>query len=830
MLSRRLSAVLMLVALCWAGPAMAQDNPFPGNGGDLRDRLGPVGQPPETYTIRSIRVEGLQEERLRQFVRSISGLEEGEEVTIPGGSAIADAIRSIYDAQYFSDVAILRENAANGQVDLVIRVTMEPTLADYSFEGAGGYADELREKVSLLRGRPVRPAEVVRSKQIIENFYDEEGYVGTEVSVQRKQIGDQGVILTFYVDPGREAEVEEIDILGNEALSDDDVIDALDEVREDRWWRFWSSATFDREVFEEDLERIITYYNSRGYYDARIVRDSVYLTPEGLHIDIKVHEGPKFYISDIEWQGNTVYTDAVLTGVLGLEEGDVYDETKLQENLYGTGRGSGVLGLYLNRGYLRANVEPSIRVVGGDSLEIVFEVTENAIYEFGDVNIAGNTKTKEHVIRRELYTVPGNTFSRDAIRESIRRLMQLKYFSRESLAGGPNIDIDEAEKEVNLTYTVEEVGSDQLELSGTYGRFGLVLQLRFTFNNFSAGNIFNWDAYRPLPTGDGQRLSVGIQTNGTYYQNYSISFTEPWFRGRPTPIGGSVAYQYLSCLPYQRTCGDDSFQRFSSRFFYSQRLDWPDDKFMTSSSINYQYFENDSLYRSSLRPLGVSNQISFTQSLSRNSLNNPLFPSRGSEFELSLEVAPPLGDLVQYYKVRFNSAWHVPLIEDLSLSFGTDLGYVGSLTGEEVQFGRFDVGGSPLDYGRYSYYSEQVFMRGYPSSALNPRRRVNGQLFPVDGTILTKYTSELRWMAIQSPQLQAAPYLFLDAANTWASFDTFNPLQLYRSAGVGARLYLPIIGLIEVSYGYNFDRFLSLETGQPAPRDWTFQISLGRGF
>lgn len=835
----RLSVLLALAALLWVGPLSAQ-TPSPNSpldGGEASPRLGPYESAPEAYTIGSIRVEGVESDRMRDFVLEQSGLAEGQEVMMPGGEAIAQAIRSLYGQRLFSDVEIYRENTSGNTANLVIRVESEPVLVDYSFQGIERkHRDDLEEEIPLLRGRPAQPSEIKRSQQIIKDFYADQGYLQTEVQVHRTTTSDNQLQLTFYVDRGRKAEVESIRFTGNEALSDGSLRGAM-ETKEDRWWRFWKGEKLDRETFEEDLERVVDYYNERGYYDARVVSDSVYLADGGVVAEVEVHEGPRYHIRSVDWEGNTVYPDRVLTETLGLREGDVYNGKKLEENIYGSQRGTDVLGLYQNRGYLRANVEPTIRAVEGDSLDLIFDVRENDIYEFGDIRIAGNTKTKEHVIRRELYTVPGNTFSRDAIQESIRRLMQLNYFSQESLQQGPGVSIDEERQKVDLAYEVEEVGSDQLELSGTYGQFGLVLQLRFTFNNFSAQNLFNWDAYRPLPSGDGQELSLGVQTNGTYYQNYSISFTEPWFRGRPTPIGGSLSYQFLSCLPYgrsgRRSCrdNDNSFEQISSRFFYQQRLQWPDDMFSTSSAVSYQRFANDSLYSPQRVPIGVNNQVSFEQSLSRNSLDNPLFPTSGSKVELSLELAPPIGDLVQYHKWRFKTGWNVPLLGKLSLNFSTDYGYVGSLTGEEPRFGRFDVGGSPFDYGRYTYGNEPVFMRGYPASSLNPRSRNEaGNLIPVDGRILTKYASELRLLAVQTQQLQAAPYLFLDAGNTWASFDTFNPGQLYRAAGVGARLYLPIVGMIEINYGYNFDRYLDMDTGRLSPRDWTFQISLGQSF
>jgi len=550
---RLLRALLFAASVFLLVPvAAAQTNsPLPTNG--QSSVTTPALSQPEVYTVGSIRVEGEESPSVRDFIIRTSGLEEGQQVTLPGGESIANAVRSVYDLRMFSDVKIVQANRTNGSIDLVIKVQPEPRLATYEFQGIRGrHRDDLEERVPLLTGSPVRPGDVERTSQIIKDFYREKGYLNTTVDVQRTTTDNNRVNLTFLVDRKKKVEVEEITFHGNEVFSDDRLGRKMDEIKENRWWRFWKGETFKEDLYEEDLQRIIDYYREEGYYDAQIVRDSIYLaSKDGLYIDITVEEGPKYYIRNIEWEGNTVYPDRVLTESLGLNEGEPYNGKKLEENLYQNKRSSDISSLYMDRGYMRFNVQPNIRVVGNDSLDITFDVQEGEVYDFGEITIAGNTKTKEHVIRRELYTVPGQTFSRSAIRESIRRLMQLNYFSQESLASGPDVSIDEQEQEVDLSYSVKEVGSDQLELSGTWGVYGLVLQLGFKFNNFSAQNLFKGSAWRPLPSGDGQKLSVNVRTNGSYFQSYSLSFTEPWFRGKPNPVGGSVSYSRFSRFPRQ---------------------------------------------------------------------------------------------------------------------------------------------------------------------------------------------------------------------------------------------------------------------------------------
>jgi outer membrane protein insertion porin family len=801
-----------------------------------------------TYVIRSLTVEGVENQRKRQFVIQSSGLSTGQSITLPSGDAIAEAIRSIYDLRLFSDVAIHRKSVDGNRVDLVIDVVPEPTLATYEMTGIRGrHEDDLQKKIPLVKGRPVRPSDVQRTKQVIQDFYADKGYLRTSVDVKRSENEAGNVRLTFDVKRHKEMEVERIRFAGNERFDDGDLRGAMEETQENRWWRIWKGEKFKRDAYEEDLQNVIDYYREHGYYDAQIVSDSVYyISEEGVAIDVTVKEGDQYYVKSIDWEGNTVYPDEALTQRLGLREGDIYNAVAMERNLRGNREGSDVLGLYMDRGYMRADVRPTVRVAGEDSLSLTFDVREGDVYEFGDIRITGNTKTNDYVIRRELYTVPGQRFSRSAIQESIRRLSQLSYFSKESLKGGPDLNVNEESKTADLTYDVEEVGSDQLELSGTFGQFGVVLQLGFTFNNFSAQNFFDGSAWRPLPSGDGQKLSVNIRTNGRFYQNYSLSFTEPWFGGNPTPVGGSVSYsRYTRGVFNTRRGGVDDglFQRVSTSFFVRQRLDWPDDKFQTGTSVNYNLYrnrgfvrddegnrQNVGLIQGSIPP-GRSQSISLRQALTRNSLDNPRFPRSGSQVSLSVEVAPPIGEFEQYHKWKLDSKWNVPVGDNFSFGVNTNFGYIGTISGEEVRFERFEVGGTAFDYQGRNFGTDPVFVRGYPRGAIGPKVRTrSGGLQPRGARVLNKYTSEFRWMAVQSKQLQARPYLYLDAVGAWEDLQSYSPSNLYRSAGVGVKLFLPIVGMLEFNYGYNFDRFTPVTgSGEQGAPSWTFQFSIGQG-
>ena len=796
--------------------------------GQTADPLGPFAEEPTPYQILGISVEGAESDFTRGFVRQTSGLNEGDTVSIPGDPAFGDAIRNIYRLGMFSDIQIVQERVVGQGVYLAIRVQEEPKLSGYTITGVKkGHRKDLEKKLPLVPRNPIRTSAIETSVRIIKDFYAEKGRPLATVEVEQTDNGDNTVGVEFKVDKGAAVRVSAVNISGNENVSDGKIRGAM-KTKKKGGLKFWRRGKFDEQKYEEDISRVLDLYGSKGYYDAQILRDTVFVETESgkpkMIVELDVKEGNKFYLRDIQWEGNSLYDDETLTQALGLESGGVFNSTRLEENLYGNKNSTDVASLHLNRGYMRFRVVPEVSVVGADSLDLHFEISEGDIYKFGRVDIAGNTKTKEHVVRRELLTVPGATFSREAIQESIRRLIQLNFFTQESLAAGPSIDVNDNDKTVDIGYSVEETGSDQLELSGTWGQFGLILQLRFTFNNFSAQNLFKGDEWKPIPAGDGQQLSVGVQTNGRQYQQYSLSYSEPWFRGKPRLTGFSVSYSTIGVNFSNSTAG--SLTTASSRVFIDQQIKWPDDNFRLSSSLGYQYFNNKN-WISTLRQ-GISHEITLRQTLARNSTNHPIFPSAGSRMVLSGEIAPPIGDLIQYHKWNIQSSWNLPLSNKVSFGVGTRFGFIGSVSGEPVEFERYVVGGSPFESsGSRGFYGKDiVYTRGYPLAAIGPRLNDD----PVGGLILNKYTSELRWMAIQSPQLQAQPFAFMDAVNTWNGFSDYNPASLFRSAGFGARMFLPILGLVELTYGYNLDEFSPLAGQGSGDRRWKFQFTLGQGF
>ena len=793
----------------------------------------PAAAPPEPYEVLSVTVEGTSSDEMRTFASSISGLQAGDRVQLPWDQKFGEAVRNLYTRGQFSDVDIVATEVAGQGVFLTIRVTEEPKLAGYTIEGLkSGDREELRSQIPLLNGRNVRAGDIETGRLAIQEFLREKGYRLAAVGVDRTVEEDGRLRLTYNVDRGDRIAVADIQFEGNEAFGEGTLRKRLKNTLEKRWWRFWKRETFSDSKFDEDLDNLIRFYNDEGYYGARVVRDSVFFRDsedgqQDLVVQIELDEGSRYHIRDVVFEGNTIYTDEQLAFALDVREGDVYDRTKLERNLRFSEDNSDVSSLYNDRGYLRFNVREQILEAPGDSLDLYFEITEGEVYEFGDIRIAGNTRTKEHVIRREIRTVPGQPFSRQAIQRSIRDLSQLNYFDPTSFAAGPGVDVDDENRTVDLTYTLAEQSSDQLELSGAWGgsSLGLILSARVAFNNFSIQNLVQGKG--PLPAGDGQQLSLTAQ-RGASYQNYSLGFTEPWFRGRPTPLGFSLGFS-----DYKDRINNSYRLRIgSARTFYQQRLKWPDDFFSTRTSLGYRIYDVtdvDGRFASSL-PQGVSQEATVSQSLSRRALDNPLFPQAGSAVDLTLTVAPPIGDFIQYHKWDLDMEFHAPIAPRLSVGVKSRFGYIGSLTGDDVQFQRYLIGGTPLEAsqgGIVAFGREQIFLRGYPRESIGPRR--NG--VPVGGRIANVYQTELQFVALQSPQLSLAPYLFVDAANTWDGFDTFDPSDLYRSAGFGSRIFLPIVGMLDLSLGYQIDEFdprysNGSETGLPK---WDFQISFGGG-
>ena len=724
---------------------------------------------------------------------------------------------------------IKQSPAQNGTLDIAIAVTPYPTLESVRLTGINKKSSKkLHRNLPLVVGLPLPPAEILHARLYLKSALEAEGHPYSSVSASQVPADSNTVHLELNINAGPRLHVEQISFEGNEPISARDLQRAMT-TKERVWWKFWEKARFEDNVLEQDLTNLEVFLHEKGYFDARISQDTVLVdtTNAGIEIRLNVDAGRPYYIRSIGWEGHTLYSEETLNNWLDISPGDRYNLRKLEENLYGNTTGRDISSQYMNLGYMRFGVTPRISVAGEDSLDLYFELLEGDAYTFGEIEITGNHTTNDHVIRRELFSIPGERFSRSAIQESLRRLVQTGRFGDHSLLQGPAMTVDEAQKKVHLRYTVEETSFPRPQITGSLGQFGLVLGMNLTYNNFSLQKAFDKSVWRPFPSGDGQEIGFNVQASANAYQRYGFSFAEPWLGGKPAPLGVSTSYTHIGADAISSSLSG-SFNTYTAQISHERRLKWPSPYFNAGIALEYRTFDN-TLYDD--LPTGRSKQLSVTQSISRNTTDHPFFASKGSYNRLSVEIGLPVGDLIQYHKWRFQSSWNLPLTSNrqLSLHAAADLGYVGSLNGSPVNFERFVLGGSPLDSQGLAATpilgTEVIFFRGYPLGAFdNP----DG---PVGQRLLTKYTTELRWMAFTQSQFQVMPYLFFDAANTWNSHDAFRATSLFRSAGAGLRVMVPMLGLVEMAYGRNLDAYTppagSTKSGQPG---WGLQFSIGRSF
>ncbi len=784
----------------------------------------PVDGDPKLLKILGITVTGHQSTN-EPFIVATTGLQVGEEILVPG-AAITNALRRIYRTGLYSDVQILDSGRTEDGIYLTIYVREQPRLESFEVLGIKKSARrEVRERVPLLTGLGVTSSSISQAENAIKRYYLEKGYRYTNVET-RVEVTDSVLNrakLYFTIDPGKRLQIERINIEGNETVSDRVAKKKMKEVKENTWFRL-ARQLFKKDKYETAKENLVTFYKSRGYRDIQIVSDSVFVTDfgrkEGIQINLNIIEGPQYFVRNINWDGNTVFTEERLNEALGFNKGDVFNETLFEENLQINKDETDITSIHQNLGYLFFRIEPSINVVGADSLDLDFFIIEDEIATIEKVDIKGNTRTHDNVIRRELRTYPGETYSRSAIIRSIRQLQTLNYFVPEKI--DPQLDVDYENKTTNITYNLEETtGTDNFELSGGFGGrgIGMILSARVNFNNFSVQNMFNRDAYSILPTGDGQRLSLGIQVTGRGYQNYDIGFSEPWLNGKPTSLGFNTSYSLYSTSSFK-------YELFSTSVSMGRRLTWPDDYFSQSNAIILQKYNVDDQDGQFFGASGNTFLLSFRTSIERNSLDNFISPSSGSKLSLSAEFAPPVFNFSQYYKLKTTYQYHIPIVGKLVTSFGLEWGHLGWFGDQDrSQFQRFYMGGTPLQQ-RQSFTNDNIDLKGFPGGlggSITPY--VDGQ--PIGGRIYNKYSSEIRYPLVSNAQLQLIPYAFAEAGNVYRSFNTYDPFDVKRVAGVGTRIFLPILGLVDLSYGYRFDGVFGTSI---LPRRWEFLFNIGAPF
>ena len=816
---------------------------------------------PRKYIVGDVSVEGNTYFSSNQIV-SQTGLLKGREVTIPGDD-ISDAIKKLTSKGFFEDVGIYIDHfsPARDSVWLTIKIMERPRVSKFSFTGVkSSEKKDLEERLNLRRGRDFSDYVKNSSVGIIKRYYAEKGYLLCEVDVQTRKdsMVRHAIQVNFAVDKGPKVRIKDINFIGNEHLSDYKLAKSMKKTKSNKFYNFFNSKKFNEKEYPEDKKSLISAFNEAGYRDARIVRDSVYMVDvvgkngkvkKRICIDIEVDEGKKYYFRDVKWTGNSVYSAEALNEVLKIQKGDVYDKVTLQKRLYGGGKQTDydVSKLYRDNGYLFFGLQPVETNIQNDSVDVEIRVTEGKQATVNNIVINGNDLTNEKVVRRQIFTRPGYLFSQSDFERSIREISSLGQFDPEAIMseGGYSIVPNQMDNTVDLIYNVTEKPSSQLELSGGWGGNTFVATIGVSFNNFSTHRLFDKNAWRPVPLGDAQNLAFRFQTNGTYYTALTASFTEPWLFGKkPTSLNLSAYYtrQTNSYLALNILSHDRQMEVFGFSASLGKRLKWPDSFFVLYNGLSWQTYKLTSWYSGYfIFDDGLANNLSYTVNLSRNSTDQMIYPRQGSEFSASLALTPPYSlfrkydfddsgnkfsvpsykDVdysnwssqnryrwIEYHKWKFSAAQYIKLVGDLVLMTKAQFGYLGYYTRNwgYSPFEGFLLGGDGMS--AYSTYgSDVISLRGYENYALTPYlpTNYNSNGYAYAGNVYDKFTVELRYPVILQPQSTIYVLAFLEGGNCWSDIRQFNPFQIYRSAGVGVRVFLPMVGLIGVDWGYGFD-------------------------
>ena len=807
---RSYPAVLLVFMLCLGTQlTQAQD--------DSPDDLNLNYQTPSTYTLGGIAVSGNGRIN-RNVIIAYTGLKKGQEVKVPGDD-IADAIKGLWRQELFKDVAIKinKVDEDRDKIYLLIDLETRPRLRRFKINGVSeSEASDLREKIELVRGDIVTEQLVSNIKGKIKSYFKGEGYMNAQVAISGQNdslFSAQSATMILDIDKGEKVKIKDITFSGNQAFDDGKLRGVLENTNRKTILNLFKSSKFIPDKYKKDKNKLVKFYRNRGYRDAAIVKDSVYqVEDDRVKIDITVNEGEQYYFGDITWQGNTEYSTSFLNTVLSIEKGEIYSPKKLQTNLRFNQRGLDISSLYMDNGFLFFNVQPVETKLYNDTVDLEIRITEGKQATIDEITVSGNTKTSDHVILRELRTRPGDKFSRSDIIRSRRELSQLGYFDAKKINITPQPDPEEGTVDIN--YDVVEKPSDQLQLQGGWGAGQLVGSIGIQFNNFSLDKIDNFDAWRPLPAGDGQKLSLRTYSNGPRYSSLNFSFTEPWFGGKKPNALTVGAYYSVQARGGFGSSNRRSLQIIGANVGLGKRLQFPDNYFRLKNTLEFQQYNlND--YRA--LPLDFNNGTSYTISLkhkiSRNSVNKRIYPTSGSEFSLSLKYTPPIsafssvdyGEVsaqrrfkwIEFHRWKFKSSYFLNLGGDLVLNPRANFGYLGFFNDEigVTPFERFFVGGDGLQGFRLDG-RELIRLRGYKQDALSPQEGAN---------TFTKLTMELRYPVIQKRSATIYFLGFLEGGNSWLGIDKFNPSDIHRSAGGGVRVFLPMFGLLGVDWGYGFD-------------------------
>ena len=824
---------------------------------------------PKKYIIEDIKVTGLEGTMYEEqdFVMvNFSGLSVGQEINIPG-EEITNAIQRFWKQGLFADIKILVEKFEGNKAWLEIRLTGRPRVTDIHYSGIKkGERNDIEEKIGMVKGNQITPNQVDRAKTIIKAYFADKGFGDADVSIMEKPdpAGKNQVILDIAVDKKEKIGVNSLNFIGNEAIKDNKLAWTMKKTNEKKLINLFRTKKFVEDNYEADKKRILERYHELGYRDAEIVWDSVYRhNDKSVNIDIKIDEGTKYYIRNIQWVGNTQYSSSQLDRELNMNSGDVYNQKKLYERLIADE--DAAINLYQNNGYLFSDIDPVEVNIVGDSVDLELRVIEGSKATIRRVNIQGNDRLYEDVIRRELRTKPGAVFSKELLIRSIREIAQTGHFDPENMQ--PDVIPDPESGTVDITYGLVSKGNDQIEFSAGWGITGLVGKLSLKLTNFSLKNLLNPSSYRGIiPQGEGQTLILSAQTNGQYYQSYQFSFIEPWFGGkRPNSFSVSAFYSRQSDIsdrayqdPYAMYGGgyggmyggsyggmyggypgygggyqqsmieasydpDKTFEVFGASLGYSKRLSWPDDYFYLQGQLGYQRYRMKN-WRYFLVPNGVSNSLSLDITLARNSIDNPLYTRMGSQFTFNVSLTPPFSlwdgkdyknmerdeggyenpekyKWLEYHKWKFKMRTYTPLSSMAIkrtpvLATRAEFGFLGYYNKDKKSvFETFDVGGDGMTGYSSQYATETIALRGYENGTIGR-----------SASAYTRLGLEFRYPFILEPSSTIYGVAFIEAGNAWQNVGDFNPFDLKRSAGVGARIHLPMIGLMGIDWAYGFDK------------------------
>ena len=809
---------------------------------------------PKTYEIGGIMVIGADNLNNSTLI-AISELTVGDKIKIPGDN-FSIAITKLWKEGLFSDINITIDKIVENIVFLNINLEENSRLSKFKFKGKVSKSDitTLKEDLKLMRGKILTQNIINNSINLIKTYYINKGFLNVSVgyltTIDTTAVNSENLI--FNILKAKKVKIKEIKITGRKkiantnktflnrkdtvyAINNRKVKKSMKETKAKNWWRIFKVSKFIDENYIDDKEKLIAKYNEVGYRDARITSDTTYLNKDNtLTIEMNIKEGVLYKFGAIKFVGNTVYSSEELSRQLGIKKGDIFDQSILDSRLFGSPEGNDISSLYLDDGYLFFNATPVEIAANNKNIDLEIRVYEGKQARVNKVMIKGNTKTNDHVIMREIRTRPGDLFKRSDIMRSQRELSQMAFFDPEAF--DVKVEPDPARNEVDITYVLAEKSSSQIQLQGGWGANRIVGSLNLVFDNFSTQNIFNGKSWSPLPSGDGQRLSLSASSNGAYYQNYNISFTEPWLGGKkPNALTVSI-YKSVS------SNGQDGDNREAIEILgltlgIGKRLKNPDDYFTIYNGINFQQYKLINSQSFFSFKDGFSNNVNYNIRLGRNSVDQLIFPRRGSNFSLGLKITPPYSmfdgiddystvsdkekyKFIEYYKWKYKSSWYSAFTDKLVLATKIEMGLLGAYNNNlgVAPFERFYVGGDGLS-GMGMVYDgrELISLRGYSNNSISPQ---------TGATIYNKYTSEIRYALSLNPSSTMYALGFLEAGNAWDNFDNFNPFSVKRSAGFGVRIMLPMIGMMGLDYGWGLDDI----SGRPDANGGQFHFSIGQQF